>query len=63
MNNLRDEKYVLDLIAEILNEEYIGQKRFDILLGDAGKNGRRAKLPVDAYFPKSNITVKYKEKK
>lgn len=57
-----DEKYVLDLIADILNEEYEWQKRFSSLLGDPGKTGRRAKLPVDAYFPKSNLIVEYKEK-
>jgi hypothetical protein len=57
-----DEKYVLDLIADILNEEYEWQKRFSSLLGDPGKAGYRAKLPVDAYFPKSNLIVEYREK-
>jgi len=57
-----DEKYVLDLVAELLNEEYIWQKKFDTLLGDAGKNGAMRKLPVDAYFPQNNIIVEYREK-
>ena len=57
-----DEKYVLDLIAEILNESYEWQKRFDGLYGDPGKIGRKVKLPVDAYFPISNLIVEYKEK-
>lgn len=64
MINLRlnsDEKYVLDLIADILNESYEWQKRFDALLGDPGKQGRRAKLPLDAFFPGSNIIVEYRE--
>jgi hypothetical protein len=38
-----DEIYVLDLIADILNEEYEWQKRFSSLLGDPGKTGHRAK--------------------
>lgn len=57
-----DEKYVLDLVSNILDEEYEWQKRFDTLLGDTGKNGRKAKLPVDAYFPESNLIVEYREK-
>jgi len=57
-----DEKYVLDLIADILNENYEWQKRFDTLLGDPGNNGRRVKLPVDAYFPNSNLIIEYRER-
>ena len=57
-----DERYVLDLCAKILSEEYVWQKRFDTLLGDPGKNNRKAKLPVDAYFAASNIIIEYKEK-
>lgn len=57
-----DEKYVLDLVSNILDEEYEWQKRFDTLLGDPGKNGRRTKLPVDAYFLESNLIVEYREK-
>lgn len=57
-----DEKYVLDLIADIMGENYEWQKRFDTLVGDPGKNARRSKLPVDAYFPESNLIVEYREK-
>lgn len=57
-----DEVYVLDLIADIIGEAYEGQMRFDNLLGDTGKNGRRVKLPVDAFFPKANLIVEYREK-
>ncbi len=32
------------------------------MLGDPGKNARRSKLPVDAYFPESNLIVEYREK-
>jgi hypothetical protein len=62
MRSNSDEKYVLDLIAEILNESYEWQKRFDGLCGDPGKTGRKVKLPVDAYFSISNLIVEYKEK-
>jgi len=57
-----DETYVLDLIAEIIDENYKGQMKFDTLLGDPGKAGQRRKLPVDAYFPEANLIVEYKEK-
>lgn len=57
-----DEKYVLDLVAEIIGERYEWQKRFDTLLGDPGKNGRQTKLPVDAFFPNINLIVEYREK-
>ncbi len=57
-----DEKYVLEIIAEVLNEKIEWQKRFDTLLGDSGKNGNRRKLPVDAYFPRSNLIIEYWEK-
>jgi hypothetical protein len=57
-----DEKYVLDLVADIMGENYEWQKRFDTLLGDPGKTGRRVKLPVDAFFPAANLIVEYREK-
>lgn len=62
MRRESDEKYVLDLVAEILGEKYEWQKRFDTLLGDPGRKGNRTKLPVDAYFPDSNLIVEYREK-
>ncbi|WP_225744839.1 hypothetical protein [Marinilactibacillus sp. Marseille-P9653] len=57
-----DELYVLNLIADIIGENYKGQMRFDTLLGDSGKSGRRVKLPVDAFFPAANLIVEYREK-
>lgn len=57
-----DEKYVLDLVADVIGENYEWQKRFDTLLGDPGKSGRRIKLPIDAYFPTTNLIVEYREK-
>jgi ATP adenylyltransferase len=58
-----DEKYVLDLVAEILAEpDYRWQHRFPTLLGDRGKDGKRRPLPVDGYFPRHRLIVEYWEK-
>jgi diadenosine tetraphosphate (Ap4A) HIT family hydrolase len=58
-----DEKYVLDLVAEILAEpDYRWQHRFPTLVGDPGKDGRRRLLPVDGYFPRHRLIVEYWEK-
>ncbi|MHC1762552.1 MAG: hypothetical protein AB9917_24125 [Negativicutes bacterium] len=62
MRSNSDEKYVLDLVSEILGESYEAQKRFDTLRGDPGKNERRVKLPLDAFFPGLNLIVEYREK-
>jgi ATP adenylyltransferase len=58
-----DEKYILDLVAEILAEpDYRWQHRFPTLLGDPGADGRRRPLPVDGYFPRHRLVVEYWEK-
>jgi diadenosine tetraphosphate (Ap4A) HIT family hydrolase len=57
-----DEKYILDLVAEILAEpDYRWQHRFPTLLGDPGKDGRRHPLPVDGFFPRHRLIVEYWE--
>ena len=57
-----DEKYVLDLVAEILLEpDYRWQHRFPTLLGDPGTDGKRRPLPVDGYFPRHRLIVEYWE--
>lgn len=56
-----DEKYVLDLIAEVLTEEYARQKRFETLRGDSGKR-IGAMLPFDVYFPLKNLIIEFREK-
>jgi len=57
-----DEKYILDLVAEILVEpDYRWQHQFPTLLGDPGKDGRRHPLPVDGYFPRHRLIVEYWE--
>ena len=58
-----DEKYILDLVAEILAEpDYRWQHRFPTLLGDPGQDGKRRPLPVDGYFPRHKLIVEYWEK-
>ena len=57
-----DEAYVLAICDELLEERGLRQHRFDWLLGDPGKSGRRAKLPVDAYYPRARLVVEYRER-
>ncbi|GGL33474.1 hypothetical protein GCM10010095_18480 [Streptomyces anthocyanicus] len=56
-----DEAYVVDLCNRVLHESALTQHKFDWLLGDPGANGRRAKLPVDAYWPGHELVVEYRE--
>jgi diadenosine tetraphosphate (Ap4A) HIT family hydrolase len=57
-----DEKYVLDLVAEVLAEpDYRWQHCFPTLLGDPGQDGRQRPLPVDGYFPRHRLIVEYWE--
>lgn len=57
-----DEAYVLDLCDEYLGEVARRQHRFDWLRGDPGVDGRRAKLPVDGYWPQRRLVVEYRER-
>lgn len=57
-----DEAYVLDLCDEVLGEQGSRQHRFDWLLGDPGRSGRRVKLPVDGYWERSRVVVEYRER-
>lgn len=57
-----DEKYILELVAEVLAEpDYRWQHRFPTLVGDPGKDGKRRCLPVDGYFPRHRLIVEYWE--
>ncbi|MFI5533084.1 hypothetical protein ACIA8O_31550 [Kitasatospora sp. NPDC051853] len=57
-----DEAYVLDLCDEHLGETAERQRRFDWLRGDPGTDGRRARLPVDGYWPGHKLVVEYRER-
>lgn len=56
-----DEHYVIDLCDEILGLEGSRQHKFDFLLGDPGKTGSRAKLPVDVYYEKLQLVIEFNE--
>ena len=56
-----DEYYVIDLCDQVLGQKGLRQYRFDFLLGDTGKNGKRARLPVDVYYPSLNLVIEYRE--
>ena len=57
-----DEAYVLSLCDEILGERGQRQQRFVWLRGDPGPTGRRASLPVDAFYPSHALVVAYHER-
>jgi hypothetical protein len=58
----RDEDYVIDLCDFVLQLKAKRHHKFDFLIGDPGKNGRCAKLPVDAYYEELNLVIEYQEK-
>jgi hypothetical protein len=58
-----DEQYVIDTCDEILIFNARRQYRFDFLIGlPSLKTNRRAKLPVDAFYPEINLVVEYRER-
>ena len=58
-----DERYILDLVAEVLMEpDYRWQHRFPTLVGDPDKDGKARTLPVDGYFPRHRLIVEYWER-
>jgi hypothetical protein len=57
-----DEAYVLDLCDKALKVQGLRQYRFDWLLGDEGKSGKKASLPVDIYYPDLKLVIEYRER-
>ena len=58
----KDETYIVDLCDEVLRLKASRGHRFDFLLGDQGKTGRRARLPVDAYYHEIALVIEYHER-
>lgn len=58
----RDAQYVLDRVDLVLGSAGAREYRFEWLLGDPGKSGRRASLPVDAYWPELALVVEVYER-
>ncbi len=56
-----DENYVINLCDTIFNEKGIRQHTFEFLVGDLNKNGKKKKLPVDAYYPNLFLVIEYME--
>ncbi|MDP9050517.1 MAG: hypothetical protein M3O31_07305 [Acidobacteriota bacterium] len=52
---------MIDLCDHALGRTAIRQHRFNFLLGDPGKSGRRVRLPVDAYYSELNLVIEYRE--
>lgn len=59
---MRDEHYVLDLCDEIMGSPATRQHTFSWLVGDAGKDGRRRRLPVDGYYAARQLVIEYRER-
>jgi hypothetical protein len=58
-----DERYVLDLVAEILKTTCNYQHTFEWLRGDPnGRSCKGKKLPLDGYFAEHNLVVEYRER-
>ena len=58
----RDEDYIIDLCDKVLSIRASRQHRFDFLLGDPGSNGKRTRLPVDAYYESLSLVIEYRER-
>jgi hypothetical protein len=59
---ISDATYVIGLCDRVLNLKAKREHRFDFLLGDPGKHGRSAHLPVDGYYDELKLVVEYREK-
>lgn len=57
-----DEAWIIDICDAILGKIASRQHRFPFLLGDPGPSGRRASLPVDAYYADLRLVVEYHER-
>lgn len=56
-----DEAYVINLCDEILKQRAQRQHTFSFLRGDPNARGLSRALPVDAYYPTSNLVVEFRE--
>jgi hypothetical protein len=59
--NRGDESYIIGICDRVLNCTAERNYRFDFLMGDAGKDGRCRKLPVDAYYKELSLVIEYWE--
>lgn len=58
-----DEAYVINLCDEVLKLTASRQHKFGFLLGDVSPTtGKKAQLPVDAYYEEHKLVVEYNER-
>lgn len=57
-----DEAWIIEICDAILGKPASRQHRFPFLLGDPGPSGRRASLPVDAYYADLRLVIEYHER-
>jgi hypothetical protein len=57
-----DEAWIIDLCDAVLGKKAIRQHRLPVLLGDRGPSGRRAQLPVDAFYRDLGLVIEYHER-
>ncbi len=57
-----DEAWIIDRCDAVLGKKAIRQHRLPFLLGDPGPSGRRALLPVDAFYPELGLVIEYHER-
>lgn len=57
-----DEAWIIDICDAVLGKSASRQHRFPFLLGDPGPSGRRASLPVDAYYHDLRLVIEYHER-
>jgi hypothetical protein len=57
-----DETYLIDLYDRVLDCKARRQHCCDFLVGDPGKNGRRVRLPVDAYYAELGCVIDVMER-
>lgn len=58
----RDQDYILDLCDSIIKYNGLREHKFDLLIGDPGRNGLARRLPVDAFYPNLQLVIEYQEK-
>jgi hypothetical protein len=56
-----DEHYLIDICDRVLGRTALRQHRFDFLVGDPGRSGRCARLPVDAWYPDLKLVIEVME--
>lgn len=58
-----DEAYVISLCDKVLGQKAYRQKKFDFLVGDIHKDGKKfTELPIDAYYDSLQLAIEFRIK-